>query len=128
MENGNHETGIRSFSYALKGLAFVFRSELNARIHTAIAILVVVMGIVLGISRIEWIIIILCIGIVFAAEILNTSIERLVDIVSPQISEKAGIVKDIAAGAVLLSAVFSVITGFLIFIPYLKQTFYRLFS
>jgi len=128
MENNKHETGIRSFSYALKGLAVVFRSELNARIHTAIALLVVAMGIVFGISRIEWIIIILCIGIVFAAEILNTSIERLVDIVSPQISEKAGMVKDIAAGAVLVSAVVSVIAGFLIFMPYLTQTFYRLFS
>lgn len=120
--NGNkYKSGFRSFGYAFKGLAAVFGSEVNVRIHTAIAILVIILGLILGISRMEWLAVILCIGLVIGAEVFNSALERLVDIVSPQFNEKAGLVKDIAAGAVVVSALISVIIGVVIFIPYIKS-------
>jgi len=72
-----------------------------------------------GITRTEWIVIILCIGVVIAAELFNTAIERLVDLVSPERHPIAGQVKDIAAGAVLVCAVAAAIIGIIIFLPYL---------
>ena len=79
--------------------------------------------IVLGITRMEWMIIILCIGVVIAAELFNTAIEKLVDLVSPQQHPVAGQVKDIAAGAVLVCAATAAIIGLIVFIPYLTRFF-----
>jgi diacylglycerol kinase len=89
---------------------------------------VIFSGILFGIDRNEWLFVILCIGTVFITEILNTAIENMVDMISPQPGEKAGIVKDISAGAVLVSAVISVIAGLIIFLPYVRETFEALFS
>lgn len=75
-------------------------------------------GIVLGITRTEWIMVVMCIGTVIAAELFNTAIEKLVDLVSPERHPVAGQVKDIAAGAVLICAVAAAIIGLIIFIPY----------
>lgn len=128
MEKPRHETGIRGFYYAFKGLSAVLRSELNARIHTVVATFVIVFGFLFGISRTEWLIIIICTGMVFMAEIFNTAVERITDMVSPEINEKAGMVKDMAAGAVLVSVIASVVAGMVIFIPYVKETINRLIS
>ena len=84
---------------------------------------VVIAGFVLGITRMEWMIIILCIGVVIAAELFNTAIEKLVDLVSPQQHPVAGQVKDIAAGAVLVCAATAAIIGLIVFIPYLTRFF-----
>jgi diacylglycerol kinase (ATP) len=78
-------------------------------------------GIHFGITSTEWCIVILCFGIVLAAEGFNTAIERLVDLVSPDYHPIAGAVKDIAAGAVLLCAIASAIVGTIIFLPYLMN-------
>lgn len=79
---------------------------------------VIIAGIVLGITRTEWIMVVMCIGTVIAAELFNTAIEKLVDLVSPERHPVAGRVKDIAAGAVLICAVAAAIIGLIIFIPY----------
>lgn len=74
-----------------------------------------------GITRGEWTAIVICIGLVIAAELFNSAIERLVDLVSPQRHPVAGQVKDIAAGAVLVCALAAIVVGLIVFIPYLTR-------
>jgi len=108
---------IRSFGYAGKGIRVVFSSEPNMKIHIAIAILVVIAGFFFSITTIEWILCLFCIGLVFGMEMMNTAIENVVDLASPKLHPLAGNAKDIAAGAVLICAIISVIIGLLIFAP-----------
>jgi diacylglycerol kinase len=109
---------LRSFKYAFKGIRRAYtEGQVNIKIHSVIAIFVIALSIYLSINDIEWVIIISCIGIVIAAEMINTSIESLVDLVSPEWNEKAGKVKDIAAGAVLVLAMMSIVIGIVIFLP-----------
>lgn len=108
---------IQSFGYAGKGILFVFGSEPNMKIHAAVAILVVFAGFYFQISAFEWIACLVCFGLVFTAEMLNTAIENIVDLASPTQHELAGRAKDIAAGAVLICAVISAIVGLIIFAP-----------
>ena len=105
----------------------VFKSERNMRIHLIVAALVVLFGLLFCISAVEWIICLLCMGLVFGAELINTSIENIVDLVSPDHHPLAGKAKDIAAGAVLMTAIISVITGLIIFIPKFLNLFTTLF-
>lgn len=106
-----------SFKYAFRGIREVFGTEANMKIHIGITFLVLICGIVFAISRIEWMFCLLCIGLVTGAEMINTSIENVVDLASPEHHPLAGKAKDIAAGAVLICAMISVIIGLLIFIP-----------
>ena len=108
---------IQSFGYAIKGIRYVFGTEINMRIHITISVLVIICGIAFAISLTEWIFCLFCIGLVVAAEMLNTAIENVVDLASPEQHPLAGKAKDIAAGAVLICAIISVIIGLLIFIP-----------
>jgi len=108
---------LNSFKYALKGIAFMVRTQHNAWIHSTAALLVIFSSFYFQISRIEWLFVILSIGLVFMAELINTSIETLTNIVSPQKQEMAGRVKDLAAGAVLVAAFTALIIGIIIFIP-----------
>ena len=108
---------IRSFGYAGRGIKVVFGSEANMKIHIGIAILVVICGFIFSISITEWIECLLCIGLVFGMEMMNTAIENVVDLASPKLHPLAGKAKDIAAGAVLICAIISVIIGLLIFVP-----------
>ena len=100
---------IRSFGYAWKGIRQCIGKEQNLSFHLITTTIVIGAGFLFDITRTEWIIIILCIGVVVAAELFNTAIERLVDLVSPERHPIAGQVKDIAAGAVLVCAVASAI-------------------
>lgn len=109
---------LRSFGYAWKGIQSCVGKEQNLSFHLIAAIAVIIAGIVLGITRTEWIMVVMCIGTVIAAELFNTAIEKLVDLVSPERHPVAGRVKDIAAGAVLICAVAAAIIGLIIFIPY----------
>ena len=109
---------LRSFGYAWKGIQSCVGKEQNLSFHLIAAMAVIIAGIVLGITRTEWIIVVMCIGTVIAAELFNTAIEKLVDLVSPERHPVAGRVKDIAAGAVLICAVAAAIIGLIIFIPY----------
>ena len=108
---------IRSFGYAYEGLRYCYIKETNFRIHTFFAIAVVITGFCLNISLTDWIIIIGCIGIVLALEMINTAIERLCDIVSLERKPQIKAIKDIAAGAVLLAAFVSVCIGGIVFLP-----------
>lgn len=107
----------KSFGYAFKGIDDVIEHEPNMKIHVVVAILVVIMAIILKVSIIEWIILVLLIGAVLAAETINTTIENLVDIYTKEYDEKAKIVKDTAAGTVLILAITSAIIGLIIFVP-----------
>ena len=115
----NLKKQIRSFGCAWKGISGCVGKEQNLSFHLIATAVVIVAGFFFGITRTEWIIIILCIGIVIAAELFNTAIEKLVDIVSPERRPMAGQVKDIAAGAVLVCAVAAAIIGIIIFFPYI---------
>ena len=108
---------LKSFGYAFRGLRIVLLSQQNFQVHLCIACLVVAAGIAAGLTAGEWCIILLTIFLVLAMEIVNTAIEKLVDFVSPAYHEKAGIVKDISAAAVLLTAIGAVIVGTFIFLP-----------
>lgn len=107
----------KSFGYAFKGIDDVIKHEPNMKIHVVVAILVVIMAFILKVSNIEWIILVLLIGAVLAAETINTTIENLVDMYTKEYDEKAKIVKDTAAGTVLILAITSAIIGLIIFIP-----------
>jgi len=102
---------IRSFGYAFKGLAYATKSQLNFRIHLFASVIAIALGFALNISTTEWLWIALSIAIVLLTELTNTGIETLTDLVSPNYNEKAGHVKDICAGAVVVAACFALITG-----------------
>lgn len=107
----------KSFGYAFKGIDDVVSNEPNMKIHVSVAILVVIMAFLLKISMIEWIILVLLIGLVLAAEVINTTIENLVDMYTKDYNERAKVVKDTAAGTVLILAITAVIIGLMIFVP-----------
>jgi diacylglycerol kinase (ATP) len=108
---------LMSFSYAFRGLAYAFRQEHNLWIHTLAAIAAIAMGLILKISSLEWMLIALVIAGVFGAELFNSAIESLVDLCTPDINKKAGLIKDMAAGAVLIAALGALVVGLVVFIP-----------
>ena len=108
---------LKSFKYAFDGIYTGIKEEQNMKIHITIMILVIIFGIMLKISKTEWIICIILFGIVISAEMFNTAIEQTVDIAMPEKNEKAKIEKDVSAGAVLIVAIASAIIGLIIFIP-----------
>lgn len=114
---------IRSFGYAWKGIRCCIGKEQNLSFHLIATVVTVIAGFLLEITRIDWMIVILCIGVVIAAELFNSAIEKLVDLVSPERHPIAGQVKDIAAGAVLVCAATAAIIGLIVFIPYLTRFF-----
>jgi diacylglycerol kinase (ATP) len=116
---------IRSFGYAFKGLAYATKSQLNFRIHLFASIIAIALGVALNIATTEWLWIALSIAIVLLTELTNTGIETLTDLVSPDYNEKAGHVKDICAGAVVVAACFALITGIVIFLPKLILVFHH---
>lgn len=111
------DKNLRSFSHAWRGLLFVFRTENNIWYHTVAAILVVLCGWFFQVSITEWMVIGLLCGLVFMAELFNTALEKLLDFVSPQHHHQVGLIKDIAAGAVLIISLTALLMGLLIFIP-----------
>jgi len=126
MENSNNfslKKLLRSFGFAFTGMYELIKSEQNARIHLFISICVVIAGFLFCISASEWCIVALCIGLVFAAEAFNTVFEKLADHLFPQKHETARLAKDIAAGAVLFSALMAVVCGLIIFLPKLLSVF-----
>ena len=106
---------IKSFYYAFKGIGFLIFTQPNARIHLLATIGVVVAGIFFDISGVDWLIVSSAITLVWVTEALNTAIEVIIDLVSPDFHQLAGKAKDLAAGAVLIAAGFSVFCGFFVF-------------
>jgi len=108
---------VRSIGHAARGIASLLRDEPNARIHALAAVLVVLAGIWLHVAAVEWGLLALAVTVVWAAEAMNTAVEALVDLVSPERHALAGKAKDVAAGAVLLAAFGAVVIGVLVFVP-----------
>jgi diacylglycerol kinase (ATP) len=112
---------LRSFGHAFRGLTVLLQTQHNARIHAVATILVVAAGVLARISLTEWVLIALAVVCVWATEALNTSIELLVDLVSPDLHPLAAKAKDVAAGAVLIAAIGSLIVGVLVFGPHISK-------
>lgn len=107
----------KSMGHALDGIEYAINHERNVKIEILAAISVSVLGFILKISIIEWLIIILVISMVLALELVNTAIERCVDLVTKDYHDLAKAAKDVAAGAVFLMSLFSLIIGIVIFLP-----------
>lgn len=110
---------INSFQFACKGLADLVKSQPNARIHLVVGIAVLLAGYFFRISKYDWIAVVLCVALVISLEAVNTALEYLTDLVSPEYHPLAGKAKDVAAAAVLIAAMGAVVVGLLIFVPYL---------
>ncbi len=104
----------RAFRVAFAGLGYALRTQRNLQIHAVITLAVVIVGAALQFSPLEWAAVVLCIGMTWSAELLNTAIEVLVDLLSPEYHERAGVAKDVAAAGVLMAAIASAIVGVII--------------
>ena len=108
---------INSFKYAIEGFISSFKTERNMKIHILAMILVIALGVYVKLNTTEWCIIVIAIVSVLSAELFNTAIETVVDMISPEKNEKAKIAKDISAAAVLVLAIGAAIIGTIIFLP-----------
>ena len=108
---------LKSFANAGNGVAYTIRTQRNARIHLAATLVVIALSLWFGITALEWTAILLAIGLVWTAELLNTAIESVVDLVSPDEHELARISKDVASGGVLIAAVVALAVGMIVFGP-----------
>jgi len=116
---------IKSFKFAFQGLRVLIIEEHNARIHLIATILVLIAGVFLKILAIEWGMIVFSIGLVFSMEAINSAIENLSDFVSPNKHKLIKKVKDLSAGAVLISAIVAMIISCIIFIPKILNLLYK---
>ena len=119
----NFKKQLKSFTFAWKGILTCAGHEQNITFHLIAAVAVVAAGFFFNITHTEWMVVMLCIGTVISAELFNSAIERLVDLVSPEWQKIAGEVKDIAAGAVLVTAIAAAIVGLIVFLPYVIALF-----
>lgn len=107
----------QSFGYAFEGLGYALRTVNNLRIHLLFTLLVVFGGMFFKISRMEYLVCLIFVALVISLELVNTAIEEVVDLCSPEINQLAKRSKDVAAGAVLFSAVIAFVVGCVIFVP-----------
>lgn len=108
---------LKGFVYAFSGIAYAFKTQLNFKLHLIALLIVAAAGWYLEVTAQEWLWLIMAAGIVSITELINTAIEVLVDFISPSYHEKAKIVKDVSAAAVLFAAFIALIIGMVIFIP-----------
>ena len=107
----------RSFGFAIAGVIYAVKSQRNMKIHCFAALIAVMMGVGTGISSVEWLVLVLTISAVIVAELFNTALEAAIDLVTADYHPLAKTAKDVAAGAVLITAIMSVIIGSFIFLP-----------
>lgn len=119
---------LNSFKHAFAGWWHVLKTQPNAKIHAIISIAVFVVGLWLGLNRYEWALITIMAVVVWMGEFINTALEAIVDLASPEIHPLAKIGKDVGAAAVLIAAIAAVIVGLLILGPLLLQKMLTLFS
>lgn len=108
---------VESFRFAFAGLWYALRTQRNTRIHLIIAAGAIALGVWLGLPSTQWAVLALTIGFVLVSEMLNTVAETLVDLISPSHHPLAKVVKDVTAGAVLLTAIISVVVGLVVLGP-----------
>jgi undecaprenol kinase len=114
---------VKSFSFAFQGMKTAFREEPNFRVHLIFAALALILGIFLKLNTLEWLILSFTIFYVITLELLNTVLEALVNLVSPEIQPFAKIAKDVSAGCVLMAAVLAIIVGSVLFLPKIMVLF-----
>lgn len=114
---------LKSFTYAFAGLKVLFKEEHNARIHLFATVCVIVAGILFKISLLEWVAVAFAIGLVFSFEIMNTSVENIADFICPERDDRIKRIKDLAAAAVLVSAITAAVVGLLVFVPKILELF-----
>jgi diacylglycerol kinase len=119
----NFSKFINSFRYALMGISYAIKYNQNIKIHFVIALLVLIFGIILGLTRFEMFGAGLLIVLVISAEMINSAIEEVVDLLVKVHSQEAKIAKDVSAGMVLIIALFAAIVGIFIFIPHILNLF-----
>lgn len=115
----NKHSLIKSFGFAFEGLRAAIVKGRNFRIQIAIGILAIIFGLIVKLSSNEWLDLVIVITLVLILELVNTSIEALVDLVSPEIREKAKLAKDVAAATVLVASIASIAIGILLFVSHL---------
>ena len=120
---GRPRSWVGKFAAAFSGLRHAFRTQSSLRAHCGCGVLVGILGGVTGLSSVEWSVLLLAIGLVIGLELVNTSIEALVDRVSPEHSELARVAKDTAAGAVLVGALTAMAVGACVFAPHWGRWF-----
>ncbi len=118
--NQSLRTFVRGFVFASAGIVHAVRTQRNMKIHLLISLMVVLLGVWLKISSVEWAIIALTMGSVLSIEMMNTVVENAIDLASPGIHPLAKMAKDVSAGAVLTVAIFAAVVGALIFLPKLS--------
>jgi diacylglycerol kinase (ATP) len=111
---------LRSFRHAARGVGFLLRTQHNARIHLVATLLVVALAWWLRVSAADWRWLVVAIVLVWAAKAMNTALEHLCNVVSPELNASVGMAKDIGAGAVLICACGAVVLGALTLWPYLR--------
>jgi diacylglycerol kinase (ATP) len=122
--NYPHFCCLKTFRYAWKGVQYLFRTQPNARVQLIVFVLVVFAGFLFGISKPEWLAILIVSAVVITAEGMNTALEILGDEVADgKWKNLVGRAKDVSAGAVLIAAVFAIVVGLVIFVPYIFQLF-----
>ncbi|WP_144462887.1 diacylglycerol kinase family protein [Siminovitchia fortis] len=114
---------VDSFTYAIQGLWHAVKTEKNFQIHLTAALIVSICGFAFRLSKVEWLFILICIFGMFSLELLNSAIEKTIDLVTEEIRPLAKQAKDMAAGAVLIYAVMTVVIGLIIFIPKIVELF-----
>lgn len=107
----------QSFGHALRGLRYAFSHHQNLRIHTLLAVLAVILGIVLRLSFFEWVVVLLAILLVFVTEMINTAFEEIINLLKCEYEKRCEIAKNVSAGMVLLAALFALVVGAVIFLP-----------
>ncbi|MFK7834010.1 MAG: diacylglycerol kinase [Winogradskyella sp.] len=111
------ENRIKSLGFAFKGMLILIKTEASIKVQLFVAIVITIVGFYFDISRIEWMVQWVIIGLVMSLEGMNTAIEYIADFIHPEYHKKIGLIKDVAAGAVFIAAMVSVIIACLIYIP-----------
>lgn len=106
-----------SLKFAFDGLKYAYKNEQSMTVHIIITILVIMLGVIFKINSLEWIAVVFCIGIMMCLELVNTSIEAVVDLVTEKYNEKAKVAKDVAAAVSVMFSFTSIIIGLIVFIP-----------
>ncbi|WP_213522363.1 diacylglycerol kinase family protein [Nonlabens sp.] len=114
---------LKAVRYAFKGVFLLLRTEASLQVQAAIALFMTIAGCYFGITATEWIAQTFCIGLVMGMEGMNTTAEAIADFIHPDFHKKIGHIKDIAAGAVVITAIASCIVGLIIYVPYIQVLF-----
>ncbi len=121
-----HNTLIRSFGFAFQGIFYVIRTQRNMQIHLAAGLLVIIAGLIFGVGPVEWAALLTTMALVYALEMINTVVESIVDMITREYHPLAKVAKDVAAGAVLVAAIFAVGVALAIFLPRLLHFLFHI--